>query len=1178
MNLTLSLWLTLLGRLATEAVLLVALATAAQRFVTSPHAKGTLWQAVLLGVALVWLAEMGGVRSQVARWWSQPPPNKARHLVVTLPGEPVSNLSVPDGFDTVPEPAFPEAVAKPVRPVWWPLQLWLAGCAALLFRATALRLWLGFVAGRRTCAADAGLLERVEHLRRRMGLRRVRVLAWPGLRSPIAFGTLRPTIALPADFAERFSHEAQEAMLAHELAHLAAGDPFWLALADAVLALAWWHPAVWWARRQLRAASEATADEASALVPGGRVALAESLVTLGRELAAPGWTRGLGVAGDGLKSQLARRVTALLRPAGEWRAVRPARLWLARGATLITATGLVALPWPGAGGPAFARVLMASAAEASPIPSASGNPLKLRFQTVPATDAPPLSGRALSETARLSYEEFRVESPSAVNGLNLSNPYRGAVGLPDEPARPLREQYQEGAPKARTAPGVSDDRQKPAHAVYVALRAEDPVGRLKYEQPSVGGSAVMNLKPEGTAMQQRYQLAQQAAAEADRVVARSRAEQGSESAEFARATEQARWARGQVLLLKEVLDTDQDLERLRAAHPEQPPAGELARAEAMRGMILAKLDEWSRQQPQAAPAQPLAPEAQAAPGNGDSTGRTEPENGIKTAGNPEFDQRYQQALQAAKAADLAAVPIFEAYGKDSPQAAQATERYKKADKKVQLYKEAIATEKDLQGLRAELGDGQPRTVRMQTMLNMVLEKLEVLAREESEAATQLFTRQFKLGGDQLPGITEHFRRFLPPGETNLQVAIRIFCATNGVEMPAYKGTPPPDRKAVFFNDRTGVLFVRAPLDDLDRIEKALQILNIPPGDFDEIRSGQAKQLQASEARLAELRTHYDDSHPKVVDELDLQAHIHASQRDIALNGRTVTTNATPAGASADAKRQMVLEIQFAEVVERGSDDVGLDWIFGQSPTNNPVLQSGPATNLLTEPGSPHGQNLRVDLLRTEGESATLTETQFAALRKRLESRSGVEFLTAPKVLTLSGRQARVEVGEEKTIVSGVEPTPAGGTNLAGTTYQTEKVRVGPKVDLFPVLEGDDARVGIIASVTEFLGYDQPAVPSKDKSVKGATGATPLPRLRVRTTHADSLAKPGETIALRGPLVADTLNFKDKVPVLGDVPLMGRLFRSESKSTVRKRLYVFVTPTEVTAAGERVVPAKAVPGR
>jgi beta-lactamase regulating signal transducer with metallopeptidase domain len=973
MNLTLSLWTSLLGRLAAEAILLVALATAGQRFVASPRARGTLWQAVLLGVALVWGAELGGLRGQVSRWW--PESQEPRRLVSRVVGEPVSDVAVTEALKMPDEPAAAVPVAKPSQPVWWPLQLWSAGVVALLLRASSLRLWLGLTASRRSRVADATLLARIENLRRRVGLRRVRVLAWPGLRSPIAFGTLRPTIALPADFTERFGAGAQDAMIAHELAHLAANDPLWLAVADGVLAVAWWHPAVWWARRQLRAASEASADEASALVPGGRVALAESLVAFGRELAAPGWTRGLGVAGDGLKSQLARRVTALLRPAGEWRAVRPARRWLARGVTLAATLTLVALPWPGTGGPAFAEILLASAASADPT-------------------------RAAAEMA--SGTVSRTASPDGPTPARRGAPYP-ENGLGSDPGS--------------------------------SAQPSDQTLKL-YEDPTFVRGKVTNRSYESVPVQQRS-----------------------------------------------------------------------------------------------------------------------------------MEERYQLALQAVKQADLDAVPIFAKYGKDSSEAAEATARYQRAKEKAQLLKAANDSFQRLALLGKSYEPGQPKTPADGAGRNDPRAKVRETASETTNAAS-LFTRLYSLAKVELTGINEHFRHLLPPGETNLQVAIRMFCATNGVEMPLYEGTPPPDRKAVFYNDRTGILFVRATLEDFGLIERAIQTLNVPPGEVDGIRSGQAKQLQASEARLAELRTHYQDNHPKVAEELAMQAHIRASQRDFELNGRTAVTNAAPAGGSAPAGRQVELDVFFVEVAERGADDVGLDWIFGQSPTNNPALQSGPATNLLTEPGAPHGEGLRVDLLRTVGESAILTADQFAALRKRLESRSGVDFLAAPKVITLSGRQAQVAVGEEKTLVTGLQEQPATATNQAGISYQTEKVTVGPKVDIIPVLEGAEMRLGIVATVTEFLGYDQPAAAAVGKPAKAVKGVEPLPRMRVRALRADSVSKPGETVALRGPLVADTVLLKDKVPVLGDIPLLGRLFRTESRSTQRKRLYVFVTPVEITATGEK----------
>jgi hypothetical protein len=145
------------------------------------------------------------------------------------------------------------------------------------------------------------------------------VLEAQGLLGPTAFGTLRPTIVLPAGFGTAFTPAQQEAMLAHELAHLAANDPGWHLLADLVTSVLWWHPLAWWARRQLRAASEAAADESSLLVIDGPRLLATCLVELGARLAAGRPVGGLSVVGGGFRSDLGRRGMCLLRLEGQTR-------------------------------------------------------------------------------------------------------------------------------------------------------------------------------------------------------------------------------------------------------------------------------------------------------------------------------------------------------------------------------------------------------------------------------------------------------------------------------------------------------------------------------------------------------------------------------------------------------------------------------------------------------------------------------------------------------------------------------------------------------------------------------------------------------------------------------------------------------------------------------------------
>jgi general secretion pathway protein D len=69
---------------------------------------------------------------------------------------------------------------------------------------------------------------------------------------------------------------------------------------------------------------------------------------------------------------------------------------------------------------------------------------------------------------------------------------------------------------------------------------------------------------------------------------------------------------------------------------------------------------------------------------------------------------------------------------------------------------------------------------------------------------------------------------------------------------------------------------------------------------------------------------------------------------------------------------------------------------------------------------------------------------------------------------------------------------------------------------------------------------------------------------------------GQTLVLGGLVSEQITAFKDKVPVLGDLPLVGGLFRSESKNAQKRNLLFFITPTIIDPAGNRVHSADEMP--
>ena len=374
----------LLG-LSLEAAGIAGAAFVVARLVRNPAVARRAWQAALVALLLLPIAEVGGLRDALRSRLPSPAPAASRGA--TSPVTPATDSpKVADESASV-DPGATASQAVEARPVprppatpsmaWWPAALWLAGFSWVLARGLRSRHALA-TAARGSVAADDATSRMVGEIARDMALRRVHVVAWPGLETPVAFGVRRPTVAVPEDLAGRHGPEEQRAMLAHELAHLAGRDPAWMVLGEVACALWWWHPAAWWAMRGLRAACERTADAAAALVPGGRERLAEVLVRIGREWEASGLLPRLGIDGGRFRSELGRRVEALLQPGPGWRRPRRAE-WLRPTAWALTALACVLflpVPMPGGFGGGILAHVLAQAPAPAPMDAKASEPAR----------------------------------------------------------------------------------------------------------------------------------------------------------------------------------------------------------------------------------------------------------------------------------------------------------------------------------------------------------------------------------------------------------------------------------------------------------------------------------------------------------------------------------------------------------------------------------------------------------------------------------------------------------------------------------------------------------------------------------------------------------------------------------------------------------------------------------
>jgi general secretion pathway protein D len=225
----------------------------------------------------------------------------------------------------------------------------------------------------------------------------------------------------------------------------------------------------------------------------------------------------------------------------------------------------------------------------------------------------------------------------------------------------------------------------------------------------------------------------------------------------------------------------------------------------------------------------------------------------------------------------------------------------------------------------------------------------------------------------------------------------------------------------------------------------------------------------------------------------------------------------------------------------------------------------------------------------------LTDPQFRVVIRALEQRRGVNLLSAPKVTTQSGRQAQIKSVRVRYIVTDLDlsQTASGGGGGVGTTVTTggggavgstiqpiaDVFELGPVLDVVPYISADGftIQMTIIPTIKDFEGYDleNARLFSAQAQSVGTAAAnplsqiTPLPIFRLRQVVTSVTVWDAQTVVLGGLLLDETTRFKDKIPFLGDLPFLGRLFRSEATQGKKTSLVMFVTPTIVDPAGNRV---------
>jgi len=232
-----------------------------------------------------------------------------------------------------------------------------------------------------------------------------------------------------------------------------------------------------------------------------------------------------------------------------------------------------------------------------------------------------------------------------------------------------------------------------------------------------------------------------------------------------------------------------------------------------------------------------------------------------------------------------------------------------------------------------------------------------------------------------------------------------------------------------------------------------------------------------------------------------------------------------------------------------------------------------------------------------GLAGVFTDPQFQVVVRALNQKKGVDLLSAPKVTTKSGQRAIIEVVREfrypKTYTQPQVPQIGSSTTIVGgavpvvvtpTTPQDWETRnTGVTLEVEPVV-GEDATtidLNLVPQVVEFEGfinYGSPINAVGVSTIGGANGisvSTPVlltenvinqPVFSTRKVTTSVSVWDGQTVVLGGLMREDVQKTEDKTPIIGDIPLIGRAFRTNVDQHIKRNLIIFVTARVVTPAG------------
>jgi type IV pilus secretin PilQ/predicted competence protein len=270
-------------------------------------------------------------------------------------------------------------------------------------------------------------------------------------------------------------------------------------------------------------------------------------------------------------------------------------------------------------------------------------------------------------------------------------------------------------------------------------------------------------------------------------------------------------------------------------------------------------------------------------------------------------------------------------------------------------------------------------------------------------------------------------------------------------------------------------------------------------------------------------------------------------------------------------KQVMIEARLVEVTANPRQSYGINWsgVLGSS-TNAQTVSYGGSSAATSQVGTTSttststatgpfnlGNSANTNFFGSAGhllssQFAILTVPQMSATLRFLNEDADAEFLANPRVVTADNQQAKIEITRN-------QPVPQLNFNEQTATavfggFQ-DKI-FGNKLLVRPSVNKDNfVTLAVKPEISNKVG-DQPFV------FAGATVTSPI--IDTRSLDSNVLIKSGDTLAIGGLLQDEQTKARNKVPVLGDLPVLGYLFAERLNARTKRNLLIFVTPTIISS--------------